>query len=94
MDHDSEFESKTYSIPVSGELDSEVKVRMETGGFGSLSEYVRSTIRADLERSRHEVLEKKLLRAIERGDFKEVTPQFFDDLRALARGDGSDESST
>jgi len=81
-----ESENRTYSVPIPSELDSEVRQRMQDGGFGSLSEYVRSAIRADIERSRHERLEKKLLRAIERGNFGDVTPDFFEGLRTLATG--------
>ncbi len=80
-----ETDTRTYSVPVSADLDAEVRQRMEDGGFGSLSEYVRSAIRADLERSRHERLEKKLLRALERGNFKDVTPALFEGLRAIAK---------
>ena len=76
-------------MPIPAELDAEVRGRMQSGGFGSLSEYVRTAIRADLERARHEALERKLLRAMERGNFKDVTPDFFQDLRALARGERS-----
>lgn len=81
-----EAAGRIYSVPVPAELDEEVRTRMERGGFGSLSEYVRSAIRADLERARQEELEKKLLRAIDRGDFREVTPAFWENLRDRARG--------
>ncbi len=81
----SDVEGKVYSVPIPAELDAEVRSRMQAGGFGSLSEYVRTTIRADLERARQEALEKKLLRALDRGNFKDATPAFFESLRALAR---------
>jgi Arc/MetJ-type ribon-helix-helix transcriptional regulator len=84
-----EVEGKIYSVPIPAELDAEVRERMRSAGFGSLSEYVRTAIRADLERARHAALEQRLLRAIERGHFKDVTPEFFQDLRALARGERS-----
>ena len=80
-----EPQGKIYSVPVPAELDEEVRTRMARGGFGSLSEYVRSAIRADLERARQEELEKKLLRAIDRGDFQDATPEFWENLRKRAR---------
>ena len=81
----SDVEGKVYSVPIPAELDAEVRSRMQAGGFGSLSEYVRTTIRADLEHARQGALEKKLLRALDRGNFKDATPAFFESLRALAR---------
>ena len=75
-----ENKTRTYSIPISEELDIEVRQRVEDGGFGSLSEYVRSVIRADLERSRHGRLEKKV-----RGKFKDVAPELSEGPRALAK---------
>ena len=73
-----------YSIPVPPEMDRAVQERMRKAGFNSLAEYVRSTIREDLERAAHQELEKKLLRAIERGSYKEATPEFWDRMRAFA----------
>lgn len=77
---------KTYSVPIPAELDAEVRRRMQAGGFGSLSEYVRTAIRADLDRARQEALEAKLVRALDRGNFKDAGPEFFESLRSLARG--------
>lgn len=57
---------------------------MRKAGFNSLSEYVRAAIREDLERAAHKELEKKLLVAIDRGHYKDATPEFWDGLRALA----------
>lgn len=82
----SEAEGKIYSVPIPAELDAAVRRRMVAGGFGSLSEYVRTTIRADLERAHQEALEAKLLRALDRGNFTDAGPDFFESLRSLARG--------
>ncbi len=40
-----------YSIPVSGDLDAQVRRRLRRGRFKSLSEYVRAAIRAELDRA-------------------------------------------
>ncbi len=80
-----ESDLKTYSIPVPGELDQAVRARMKAGGFNSLSEYVRAALRADVERATKQQLEEKLLRALDRGEFEEVTSEMFDGLRARAK---------
>ena len=79
-------EETRYSIPIPVELDNAVRQRMKHGGFNSLSEYVRNAIRSDVERAKQAALEEKLLRAVERGKFKEAGPEFWDGLRALASG--------
>lgn len=40
-----------YSVPVPPDLDKEVRRRIELGGFRSLSDYVRTAIRAELDRA-------------------------------------------
>lgn len=73
-----------YSIPIPRDLDIAVRERMRSGGFNSVSEYVRAAIRADLERAKQASLEDKLLRAVERGKLTEAGPDFWDGLKALA----------
>lgn len=76
-----------YSVPVSVDLDSQVRSDMAAEGFGSVTEYVRSAIREKLQRSARRRLEEKLLEAVERGDYEEATPEFFERLRRIARGE-------
>ena len=79
-------EKKTLSVPVPPALDAFIKDRVKTKGFHTVSEYIRSLIRADLEAaSRHEV-EAQLLEAIERGDYREATPAFWQRMEAAATG--------
>lgn len=73
-----------YSIPVPPEMDRAVQKRMRKAGFNSLAEYVRNAIREDLEGAAHREIEKKLLVAIDRGNYKDATPEFWDAIRALA----------
>ena len=42
---------KHLSVPVSDELDETIRKRMAAGGFGSMAEYLRHTVRQDLERA-------------------------------------------
>ncbi len=79
-------EKKILSVPVPSTLDAFIKDRVKTKGFHTVSEYVRSLIRADLEAaSRHEV-ETQLLEAIERGDYREATPEFWQRMETAATG--------
>jgi Arc/MetJ-type ribon-helix-helix transcriptional regulator len=73
-----------YSIPIPRDLDVAVRERMRSGGFNSVSEYVRAAIRADLERAKQVSLEEKVMRAVERGKFAEAGADFWDGLKALA----------
>ena len=70
-----------WNTPVPSELSQAAEERMTAGGFNSKSEYIRSLIRADVERAAQQALEAKLLRAMERGNMKQVTPQFWEKLR-------------
>ena len=80
-------ETKILSIPVPPSMDAFIHERIATQGFHTVSEYVRALIRADQQRAAREQLEAKLLEAVERGDYREVTPEFWQRLRnAIDRG--------
>ena len=80
-------ETKILSIPVPPAMDAFIHERIATQGFHTVSEYVRALIRADQQRAAREQLEAKLLEAVERGDYREVTPEFWQRLRdAVDRG--------
>jgi Arc/MetJ-type ribon-helix-helix transcriptional regulator len=70
-----------YSVPVPAEMDEQIKRRMKAAGFNSRSEYVRAAIRADLEQAAKQELEGKLLRAVERGNYKDASA-FLQELHA------------
>ncbi len=79
-------EKKILSVPIPSALNIFIQERLKTKGFHTVSEYVRSLIRADQEAaSRHEV-EATLLEAVERGDYREVTPEFLQRIEAAATG--------
>ena len=50
-----------------------------------LIEYVRALIRADQEQAARQRLEAKLLEAVERGDYRGVTPEFWNRMETIAR---------
>lgn len=79
-------EKKILSVPVPPAMETFIKERVASQGFHTVSEYVRSLIRADQDQAARQQLEAKLLEAVERGDYREVTPEFWDRLEGLARG--------
>ena len=75
---------KILSIPVPASLDAFIQERMAAQGFHTVSEYVRALIRADQQCAAREKLEAKLLEAVERGEYREATPEFWQRLRDAA----------
>jgi len=55
-------------------------------GYHTVSEYVRALIRADQEQAARQRVEAKLLEAVERGDYREATPEFWGRLESMVRG--------
>lgn len=83
--HTETSETKILSIPVPRALEEFIKERVSSQGFHTVSEYIRALIRADQEQAARQRLDAKLLEAVERGDYREVTPEFWKRLEAIAR---------
>lgn len=79
-------EKKILSVPIPPAMDAFIQERLISQGFHTVSEYVRSLIRADQEQAARQQLEAKLLEAVERGDYREVTPEFWERLEGIAQG--------
>ena len=79
-------DAKILSIPIPRTLETFVKKRVASQGFHTVSEYVRALIRADQEQATRQRLEAKLLEAVERGDYRDVTPEFWERLETMAQG--------
>lgn len=79
-------DSKILSIPVPRTLEDFIKERVASQGYHTVSEYVRALIRADQEQAARQRVEAKLLEAVERGDYREATPEFWGRLEAVAQG--------
>ncbi len=79
-------DKKILSVPVPPAMDAFIKERLASQGFHTVSEYVRSLIRADQEQATRQKLEAKLLEAVERGDYREATPEFWERLETIAQG--------
>ncbi len=59
-----------------------VEAQVKAGRYGNLSEYVRDLIRIDQSRAAERRLEELLLQGIESGPAREVTPEFWDELKS------------
>ena len=59
-----------------------VEAQVESGSYGTASEYVRALIREDQKRKAQERLESLLLEGLESGDSIEATPVFWAQLRS------------
>lgn len=70
-----------WHTPVPAELSEAAQGRMRARGFNSKAEYVRSLMRADVEKAALEELESKLVGALERGNFEEDSPELWAKLR-------------
>lgn len=85
---------KILSIPVPAALEGFVKERIAEKGYHTVSEYVRSLIRADQEAAAQQKLEAKLLEAVERGDYRDASPEFWKRLQDVAeKGPSRDGAS-
>lgn len=72
----------TVNISLPDPMKSFVESQVTEGMYGSVSDYIRTLIREDQKRKAQDELEKKLLAALDDGTFQEVTPEFFNQLRA------------
>ena len=72
----------TMNISLPESLRSFVEEAVQTGGYSSVSEYMRELVRqAKAERD----LEDRLLSALDSSDLGPVGPEFFEDLKARAK---------
>ena len=72
----------SVNISLPDPMKSFVDSQVTEGMYGSVSDYIRTLIREDQKRKAQEELEKKLLAALDDGNVQEVTPEFFNQLRA------------
>ena len=75
-------ETEAWHTPVPTELSDRAHARMKERGFNSKAEYIRSLMRADVEKAALDELEAKLVRALDRGKFTADSPALWEKLRA------------
>lgn len=71
----------TMNISLPEPLKEWVEQQVESGGYGTVSEYFRELIREKQQRQLREQIDKKLLAAIDSGDSIPVTPEFWEERR-------------
>jgi antitoxin ParD1/3/4 len=76
----------TLNISLPEAMKAFVEEQVKAGLYGSASDYIRALVREDQKRQAQERLEAKLLEALESRDFKAVTPELFEQLRARVHG--------
>ncbi|HVP13351.1 MAG TPA: type II toxin-antitoxin system ParD family antitoxin [Phycisphaerae bacterium] len=75
----------TMNISLPDDLKAFVEKQVTTGGYGSVSEYVRELLRAAKKAEAQARLEALLLEGLNSGEPVEVTPEFWEDVRQRAR---------
>lgn len=69
------------SVELPATLKQFVDERVDSGGFGTASEYLRQLIEADKRRAAKEWLEREILEGLDSGDPIPVTEEFWQSLR-------------
>jgi antitoxin ParD1/3/4 len=72
----------TLNISLPDAMKTFVEERVRKGMYASASDYIRTLVREDQKRQAEEELEAKLLAALDSGDFREATPELFEQLRS------------
>ncbi len=75
---------QTMNISLPDRLKEFVDGQVGSGGYSSVSEYVRALIREDEKRKAQEKLESMLMEGIDSGGPTELTPQDWADIRQEA----------
>jgi antitoxin ParD1/3/4 len=72
----------TLNISLPDAMKAYVEAQVQAGQYASASDYIRALVREDQKRRAEQELEAKLLAALDSHDFREVTPELFDRVRA------------
>ena len=75
----------TLNISLPDQMRAFVESQVSRGLYSTASDYIRDLIRDDQKRKDQERLELLLLASLEVGDSQEITPEFFERLRARAQ---------
>jgi antitoxin ParD1/3/4 len=66
---------QTMNVSLPDSMKAFVEQQVHTGGYSSVSEYVRDLVRQDQRRKATDALEHVLLEALRSGEPEEVTPE-------------------
>ena len=76
---------ETMNIALPGSMKEFVHNQIDEGGYSSVSEYVRSLIRADQNRRTREALEEEILKGLNSGKSTPMTHQDWEEIRREIR---------
>jgi Arc/MetJ-type ribon-helix-helix transcriptional regulator len=85
-------EIETWSVPVPADFAADLRAAMEAEGFNSKAEFTRAALREKLERSAGRRLEVALLAGLRSADAAKSTEALVEELRAIARSAGRDDT--
>ena len=75
----------TMNISLPDDLKAFIEQQVASGGYGSVSEYVRELLRAAKKAEAQARLEALLLEGLNSGEPVEITPEFWENIRRRAR---------
>lgn len=75
----------SINVSLPSPLRTYVEQVVSSGGYGSVSEYVRELIRADQKRRAQERVEALLIEGLESGEPIEATPEYWERKKAAIR---------
>lgn len=83
----------TVNISLPDPMKDFIESQVTEGMYGSVSDYIRTLIREDQKHRANVELEKKILAALDKGSYQEITPEFFERLktRIASKKTGKDQ---
>jgi antitoxin ParD1/3/4 len=72
---------RTVNISLPDPMRDFIESQVTEGLYGSISDYIRTLIREDQRRKTQDELERKLIAALDSGNYRQITPEFFEQLR-------------
>ena len=76
---------KTMNVSLPDPMRDYIEQQVKTGGYGSISEYIRDLIRQDQKRKAQEHLESLLLQGLDSGSATNMSDRDWADIRQAVR---------
>lgn len=76
---------KTMNVSLPDPMRDYIDRQVQSGGYGSASEYIRDLIRQDQKRKAHEQLETMLLEGLNSGDATQMSDRDWQEIRQAVR---------
>lgn len=79
------YAMKTMNVSLPDPMRDYVDLQVQSGGYGSASEYIRDLIRQDQKRKAQEQLETMLLEGLNSGDATQMSDRDWQEIRQAVR---------